>query len=186
MRILRFIRWAIIVSAIIVGASLSYYNFILDWHNAPYCHKQIMLSFLLWMDGHKTDVFPNVKGVSHDSLSTINEAMNSTNWATNYMYVPGLRKDDPGDLVLMYVARPTRWTWHGSVPTIFRKKAWIIVPVDFKLGNLRKAGPGEDSERVSAIEFQQRLKRTLDFIRTNDRPNWQTVVSEHARFLSSP
>jgi hypothetical protein len=41
------------------------------------------------------------------------------------------------------------------------------------------------SERVSLDEFRSTLKRTLDFIRTNERPNWQAVVAEHSKFLNS-
>jgi hypothetical protein len=48
-----------------------------------------------------------------------------------------------------------------------------------------KSGPGELSERVSLDEFRSRLKRTIDFIRTNERPNWQTIVAEQTKFLDS-
>ena len=47
------------------------------------------------------------------------------------------------------------------------------------------SGPGELSERVSLDEFRSRLRRTLDFVRTNERPHWQTVVAEHGKFLDS-
>ena len=109
-------------------------------------------------------------------------------WAKDYNYVPGLRENDPADLVLMYFNRPTRWNWHGHPPTIFKEKAWIIIPVDFDMGvNFRPhtGQGGECSERVSLDEFRSRLRRTLDFVRTNERPNWQTVVAEHSKFLES-
>jgi hypothetical protein len=85
----------------------------------------------------------------------------------------------------MYVGQPTRWTWHAQKPTIFREKAWIVVPVDFATGSRPQAGPGELSERISTDEFRRRLRRTVDFIRTNQRPNWQTIVAEHTKFLES-
>jgi hypothetical protein len=106
-------------------------------------------------------------------------------WATNYRYVPGLREDDPGDLVLLYLDRLTRWTWHGPPPTILKAKAWIVVPVDFTMGFRPPSGGGELSERVSLDEFRSRLRRTLDFVRTNERPHWQTIVAEHTKFLKS-
>src|SRR5581483_10680659 len=91
--------------------------------------------------------------------------------AGDYRYVAGLRQDDPRDLVLLYLDRPTRWTWHEAHPTIFNKKAWMLIPVDFEGGGWH-AGGGECSDRVSLGEFRSRLRRTLDFIRTNQRPNW--------------
>jgi hypothetical protein len=75
--------------------------------------------------------------------------------------------------------------WHGPPPTIFKDKAWIVVPVDFKMGGRSPAGAGELSERVSFDEFQRRLRCTLDYVRTNERPNWQTIVAEHTEFLES-
>jgi hypothetical protein len=44
---------------------------------------------------------------------------------------------------------------------------------------------GEASERVSFEDFRARLTGTLDFLRTNQRPSWQTVVAEHGKFLHS-
>ncbi|MFO1487685.1 MAG: hypothetical protein U1F65_04325 [Verrucomicrobiota bacterium] len=151
------------------------------------------MAFMLLMHDNESDLtysmtnsFPNVGGMERDSLATLREGMGGhMDWANHYRYVPGLREDDPGDLILMYLDVPTRWTWHGPPPTIFGKKAWIVVPIDFKTGMRPDAGPGELSERISAEEFTARLKRTLDFIRTNRRPNWETVLAEHSKFLES-
>jgi hypothetical protein len=192
MRPKRVILWIAGTLAVLVGLALGYYNFILDWEGRPFCHKQITLAFVCSMHdpginfANDPKPFPNVKGVGPDSLATIRDGMNGyMDWAKDYRYVPGLREDDPGDLVLMYFNRPTRWTWHGPPPTIFKEKAWIIVPVDFAEGMRPRSGPGEESERVSLDEFRSRLRRTLDFIRTNERPNWQTIVAEHTKFLHS-
>lgn len=180
------------VLAVLVGLAFGYNQFILDWSGRPYCHKQIMLSFMAWMDDQGMDInshknaFPNVIGKSAESLAVIREQMGGKmRWADGYRYVPGLREDDPGDLVLMYLDRPTRWTWHGTPPSIFKSKAWIVVPVDFAIGGRWPSGQGELSERVSLVEFRSRLRRTLDFVRTNERPHWQTVVAEHAKFFDS-
>jgi hypothetical protein len=173
--------------ALVVGVPLCYYALILDWQNRPYCHKQIYSSFLGWMHERKTTAFPNVSGQSSNSLAEIDEQMAGSSWSRNYNYVPGLQQDDPGDFVLMYMKDPTRWTWHGSPPTVFRHRKWILVPVDFKTASHLRAGagPGELSERVSLDELRNRLKRTLEFVRTNERPNWHAVVAEHERFLES-
>lgn len=177
----------------VVGLALGYYYVILDWRARPFCHKQIMLALKQWTmtAGEGTNIyrpnnaFPNISGKSMDSLAEIHKEMGNMKWASGYRYVPGLREHDPGDLILMYVDRPTRWTWHGSTPTIFKDKAWIVVPVDFADGGRTPSGPGESSERISVEEFRNRLKRTLDFVRTNERPHWQSVVAEHTKFLES-
>jgi hypothetical protein len=183
------------ILAILIGLAVGYYNFILDWNGRPFCHKQIMFGFLNVMHPSGGDIlhdqkpFPNVKGLSRDSLATIGGSMGDyMAWTNDYNYVPGLREDDPPDLVLMYFNRPTRWNWHGAPPTIFKEKAWIIIPVDFGSGSDFRPHTGEIgecSERVSLDEFRIRLRRTLDFIRTNERPNWQMVVAEHEKFLNS-
>ena len=178
--------------AIVVVMALGYYRFILDWEGRPFCHKQFMLAFKTWMQDNGMDAnsgknpFPNVNGRGKDSLAAIREYMGDyMGWTNGYRYVPGLREDDPGELVLMYFDRPTRWTWHGPPATIFKKKAWIVVPVDFAMGSRRPSGPGELSERIPVGEFRSRLRRTIDFVRTNERPNWQTIVAEHTKFLES-
>ena len=44
---------------------------------------------------------------------------------------------------------------------------------------------GEDAERVSSDELKSRLRKTLDYLQKNNRPNWQTVVAENEKFLES-
>jgi len=195
MRAKRLVRWIGGSFAVFVGLAFGYYFLILDWQGRPFCHKQLMFGFLGVMHPSGGDLtnakepFPNVKGLSQDSLAAIRESMGShMAWTNDYDYVPGLREDDPPDLVLMYFNRPTRWNWHGPPPTICEKKAWIIVPVDFGSGSGFRPNTGqlgECSERVSLVEFRSRLRQTLDFVRTNERPNWQTIVAEHTKFLDS-
>lgn len=170
------IRWLLIIVGAVVLIPALYFSLILDWRGRPFCHKQIMLGLLTWSDEAHTKAFPNDKGSGGDSMLAFKEEMGGTNWAQHYRYIPGLRQDDPGDLVLLYFDEPTRWVWHGRPSTVFTKKEWILVRVDF-------TGPGECSERVSTEEFTRRLHRTLDFIRTNERPNWQNIVAEHEKFL---
>ena len=178
--------WTCIVFGVIV---LAYYM-LFDRGGQPYCHKGIDMALHNWRDANKLDktTFPNIDGSSAKSLAEIREFFGV--WEKleeTYMYVPGLRTDDPGDLVLMYLPQPTRWTWHGGPPpNVFKPKGWILVPVDMKFyGNRNRdeLGPGEFSEWVSFMEFKDRLQKTLDFLRDNERPNWEAVVEEHTRFL---
>jgi hypothetical protein len=157
---------------------------LLDFTGRPFCHKQIYQSLRYWDSEDESDFFPNASGKSRDSLAMLRDHLAVSVVEDSYQYVPGLREDDPGDLVVMYLPQATRWTWHGEFPpTIFTKKAWILVPLDFTIGDRPRSGPGELSERVSREELRQRLARTLDFIRTNERPHWPAVVAEHSRFL---
>lgn len=152
----------------------------------------MFFAFEVWMDDHATNsvdgtkTYPNQQGDSAASLLMIKEEMGgSTNWMATYNYVPGLRPDDPDDLILLYVNRPTRWTWHGPPASIFKEKAWIIVARDFANEGRSPEGPGELSERISTERFKRRLAATVDFARTNKRPHWESIVAEHTRFLDS-
>ena len=180
--------WILIGVAIAaLTAGIAVYLFVLtDRSGRPYCHKQVDMAFHDWQDLNKTKQFPNVNGCSTDSLAEIKQHLGGVDLSDSYMYVPGLKRDDPGDLVLMYLRQPTRWTWHGERPSIFRDTAWILVPVDMKFyGPGRDAGPGEFSERVSFKEFRRRLAKTLEFLKENQRPHWKEVVKEHRDFLQS-
>jgi hypothetical protein len=185
--------WVIGVPAVMVTLAFGFYYLILDWHGRPACHKVIMGAFDEWMSANgmdtdsRTNSFPNVNGVGKDSLNSIRSGLGGyMDWANDYCYVPGLRQDDPGSFILMYYHCPTRWTWHGGPPTVFKEKAWIVVPVDFAFwGGRSPEGPGEMSERISTQAFKMRLRNTIEFVRTNARPNWQTVVAEHTRVLEA-
>jgi len=180
----RFLLWIVGILILPVGVFSFWKFFLYDQSGKLFCHKAISLGFRMWCDDH-TNAFPNVRGSSHDSLVALRDKFATTEVENNYRYVPGLRPEDPGDLVLMYYSRPTRWTLHILTPTIFEKKAWIVIPVDFTLGPRRQRGPGEESERLSRAEFRKALRNTLDFVRTNERPNWEAVVQEHTGFLES-
>jgi hypothetical protein len=191
MRLKKTRLWVVGVPAVIVGLAFGFYYVILDWHGRPVCHKVVMGAFDEWISANgmdtnsRTNSFPNVNGMGKESLDSIRNGMNGyMEWAKDYRYIPGLRENDPGKLILMYYSRPTRWTWHGGPPTVFKEKAWIVVPVDFAFwGDRTPEGPGELSERISTKEFKTRLRATIDFVRTNARPNWQTVVAEHTKVL---
>jgi hypothetical protein len=160
-------------------------DLLIDSEAQPQCHKQVDGDFHRWQTEHKTRDFPNTRGESWASMQDLPNIEYFPELKSHYSYVPGLTRDDPGDLVLMYVNQPTRWTWHGSPPTVFTKKAWILVPVDMKCyGSRESLGPGEFSERVTYDEFRQRLEKTLDFLKEKKRPHWEAVVKEHSEFLN--
>jgi len=186
-------RWITIPLALIFAIAAGVW-LISDRSGQPFCHKQIGSEFNSWAESNggspekRIGTFPNVGGRSEDSLAKILDGFGPhVTWGTDYRYVPGLKQDDPGQLVLMYFNRPTRWISHVEInTTIFREKNWIIVPVDFKwYGDRTEAGPGEWSEWVVEEEFKQRLQETLDYLKSNQRPNWETIVAEHAAFLES-
>ncbi len=170
---------------LVLCAACAVYAFVLtDSTGQPYCHKVVDTALHNWQDANQSKVFPNVNGDSSQSLAALTQYLGGEDLSDRYMYVPGLSRDDPGELVLMYLPQPTRWTWHGQKPSVFEVKAWLIVPVDMKTyGPDRDAGPGEFSERVSLTEFQQRLQATLEFLEEQKRPDWQTIVRQHSGFL---
>lgn len=184
------LRWGFVLLFTLLLIHAGYIRFILDWSGQPVCHKVLMTSIEIWTEDHETNAFPNINGEGHDSLAELREAYPNADLANRYSYVAGLHKDDPGDLVLMYVKQPTRWIWHGRPNSIFNKKAWIVVPVDFAIGKSSErvtqvTSAGECSETLSNVDFGARLQRTLDYLRTNSRPNWQTVLAEHTKALES-
>ena len=119
-----------IAGAVVVGVPaliLLHEQYLTDPNGKPTCHKLLMLDLYRWQDTNHTSLFPNIDGLSVDSLSNLRDDADSdtiVEMNEKYMYVPGLKSDDPGELVLMYMREPTRWTWHGWRPSVFRSKAW--------------------------------------------------------------
>ena len=159
------------------------------WEPRPFCHKQVQLSMDLWKEGNKiqTNGYPNVSGLSSNSLVSLNR-YSGGGWGgayvlTNYKYVPGLKEDDPDELVLMYFDKPTRCTWHADSPTFSRPRKWVVVPPGFYFRGFDSPHNGECSDWIDTTEFKIRLQKTLDFLKDNDRPFWTNVVAEHTEFL---
>ncbi len=182
-------RWLLVAGALAgVAVAATFFAVtsipFLDRTGNPICHKQLYGVIQNWQEKHSTRDFPNVDGDRVASVAAVKELANYPELKSHYSYVPGLSREDPGDLVLFYIDRPTRWTLHGSPPLIITSKKWILVPVDMKIhGSRSDTGPGELSERVSFDEFRKRLRKTLDYIKTKQRPNWETVVKQHTEFL---
>jgi hypothetical protein len=98
--------------------------------------------------------------------------------------VPGLKADDPADLVLLYTTRPTRFVWHGDHPSLFRARRWVVVAPDFGMSP-EPRGRGELSDWIDTPQLKARLRKTLDYLKANDRPFWTNVVAEHGAFLGT-
>jgi len=183
--------WLLVVACILAIPAIVYYV-IYDHRNEPLCHKGLLVALSNWPDRHGTTELPNVEGHSAQSLAQLHEFLGDDPWAEKYRYVPGLKIGDPGDLVLAYMPVPTRYIYHGDPQTIFTEPKWILVPLDFTwhygvgLPDDRAIPlAGEQCERVSLEELKSRLKKTLEFLQTDNRPNWQTVVAEHKQVLDA-
>ncbi len=180
----RKILWGSATLALVVAGTLLYQ---VDWTapGKPICHKALFTVLWGWQDDSGTTDFPNALGRSTDSLAQCDKLLQSdeSKLSGNYMYVPGLTRDDPGELVLLYMAKPTRWTWHGEWPLRAAPLRWLVVPVDFREGNREFNGKGEQSQQLTDDQFFSRLEKTLRFVEENKRPNWESIVKEHRAFL---
>jgi len=115
----------------------------------------------------------------------------------DYNYVPGLRESDPPHLALFYFNKPTRWRFHVRPEVRWKPKTWIVVPIDSYAGSMAKDSGAKstlapknkcywrESYSLTTEQFTNRLIATLNFLRTNNRPNWQAVVKEHTAFHQS-
>jgi hypothetical protein len=178
-------------------------RYLLDWNDCPLCNKETLFDVINWLDQKERTALPNVNVHSVDSMAELKrnnyEPVEAEKylqeWNNKYQYVPGLQHGDPGDLVVMYMNKSTRWKNHASSPpSIFEERKWILVPFDFvgagsshsaKHVRRQVADESECAERVSLDELKSRLRKTFDYLQKNNRPHWQTVVAENEAFLSS-
>jgi hypothetical protein len=99
-----------------------------------------------------------------------------------YAYVPGLKCDDPQDLVLLYLKSKTPYTWHADQEhTILSPHRWMVVPP----GIVPSGTCPEGGDLLDTAELKRRLERTMAFLKQHQRPHWQVVVEEHTAFLKS-
>ena len=93
-----------------------------------------------------------------------------------FRYVQGLKKDDPQDLVVMYTKEMIHWrTKH--LPSYEETPKWLA------MGPREHHYWGRGDGWIDSTEFTRRLRKTLDFLRDNERPNWEQTVGDHGRFL---
>ena len=104
----------------------------------------------------------------------------------DYGYVPGLQEGDPNDLVMMYLREKTRRHWNGDHSGSFlRAPRWMVIGPDFYDDAGREEGSYECGRLQTTAEFRQRLQRTLDFLKSNNRLNWTNAIKEHSAFLKT-
>ena len=152
----------------------------------PLCHRGVDAAFAQWMlensrtNGPSQDnyFYPNAGGKGSNSLAMIEPFIGHD--IQRYAYVPGLRCNDPKDLVLMYMKNRTHYSWHGDTGhTVFSPRRWMVVSPDISLG-----GPcPEGGELLDTPEFKKRIERTVAFLKKHQRPYWQVVTREQEDFL---
>jgi hypothetical protein len=162
--------------------------------NPPLCHKQLLVPVVEDRQKNPLRELPNEMGLSDESFLAIGRVLGhdanwSKSWAAKYKYIPGLRQDDPGELVVFYLAKPTRWVWHGLPPKAWDPIGWVVCPLDQMVFNglleRDRVRPGEKSETLTNEQFRERLQRTLDYLKANRRPHWEVVVKEYQATLDS-
>ena len=153
------------------------------------CQKVLDGGLQQWKQESGTNVWPNVDGDSAKSFAQIEQFTGrpgDKDYSEAYGYIPGLKDDDPPDLIFMYLKRKTRRTWNGDhSPTIFARKKWMVFAPDFWTSTMPFGTYPEGGELVETSEFRRRFQKTLEFLRENKRPHWQAIVAEQTRFLDS-
>ena len=157
--------------------------FLLQTGPRPVCHKALEGALQQWViDIGKTNVYPNVNGDAAASLGEVDQYWGPDHISQFYGYLPGLRFDDSRDLVLMYLKQPTAYTWHGDHDhNIFSSRKWMVLSPDMVFSGTCPEG----GDLLDTPEFKKRLLATIDFLKTNNRPNWQVVAKEQMEFLAS-
>jgi hypothetical protein len=156
--------------------------FVLRSGPRPVCNRAVDGAFQQWMleTGHTNGFYPNADGVGSNSLAMIAPYFGRD--MQQYVYVPGLKSDDPNDLVLMYLKKPTHYSWHGDTEhTIFSPRRWMVVSPDIVMG-----GPyPEGGDFLNGLEFRRRILKTVAFLREHDRLHWRVVAQQQEEFLKS-
>ena len=166
--------------------------FLVRFPRDPLCLCQKVLDGGLeqWKQVAGTNVWPNVDGDSAKSFAEIEERYLSPPddhaYSLAYGYVPGLKDDDPPDLIFMYLKRMTRRTWNGDhSASVFTRKKWMVFGPSFWSSADTVGACPEGGELVETIEFRRRFQKTFEFLRDNNRSHWQAIVAEQTRFLDS-
>ncbi len=147
----------------------------------PVCHRVLDCGFVQWVEEiGKTNAYPNVRGEAAASLADMKRFWGAYEIPKAYGYVPGLRFDDSNSLVLMYMKERTSYTWHADHQhNIFSQRKWMVLSPEFS-GHCPEGG-----ELLDTPEFKKRLLATIDFLKTNNRPNWEVVAREQTAFVAS-
>ncbi len=144
------------------------------------CHRLMDGAVSHWMLETTNGVwFPNVGGSSSNSLALVAPYMScSMHDLRDYRYVPGLRSDDPGNLILFYLKEPSRRTWHGEFRWSRKPKRWIVLPIGM-------GGNHELAEALTTTEFKTRLNESIEYLKKHERLGWKNAEGEHMALLNS-
>ena len=151
------------------------------------CHKALDGAIQQWRIETTNEVaYPNVGGNSARSLAVLRLYLGDDvdRELRDYGYVPGLRSDDPPDLIVFYLKQSSRRTWHGDTHWFTGSKRWFVLNPQWDTLNPSNAAV-EMGEMISTKDFETRLAGTLAFLRQEARPGWETAEQEHQSFLHS-
>ena len=153
------------------------------------CHRLLDGALQQWMLETSNGVtYPNVDGSSSRSLAVLVPYVDprDTNVLCDYRYVPGLRSDDPDNLLLFYMRESSSRTWHGDTHWFRSDKRWVVLnPHMSTPDNVDARGWSECGEGITTGQFKARLKATLDYLKSQGRPGWQAATAEHTQFLNT-
>ena len=170
---------AIAVFIVVAGLILAR----LEWEaSLPHadCTSIYFAALEQWMMENKQTNYPNVEGDSSRSFLALHEFIKGDP-RPDYAYIPGLRETDPPDLILLYMNRRAKSQKPGDYAPLYKlpKLKWLAIPHKW-------SGPHcERGEWLETDEFKQRIRKTLDFLKENKRPNWERIVKEHEPFLET-
>ena len=146
------------------------------------CHRGLVAAMEQWQDSSGSGTcYPNIDGRGQESLAVLVPLMRyGESELRDYRYVPGLCSADPEDLILMYVCAPTPRSWHGDLHW-FGRVNWVVISP--KWGLASNSLSSEFGQWIDTRALSERLRRTLVYLRENDRPYWTNIVKEHGDFL---
>jgi len=130
------------------------------------CQKILDGGLEQWKMEAGTNMWPNVDGDSAKSFAEIEKRYLSPPddhaYSLAYGYVPGLKDDDPPDLIFMYLKRMTRRTWNGDhSPSVFAPKKWMVFgPTFWNSADPNRTCP-EGGELVDTAQLRRRFQRTF-------------------------
>lgn len=158
-------------------------------------HVLFVSTIALWQhEFTATPWYPNVGGHSAESLALLAQYMGGgkriEEELSSYAYVPGLKADDPPDLVMLYFKKPTRYSWWNDRPSLSAPKGWLTFGpcCDCDVRKVRSDVRTDLSGWAcleSEANFRRRLEATLVYLEANRRSYWMTVKQEHETFLRS-
>ena len=176
-------KWLVIISILVLLFLTAEVLVAVHSGPRPVCHRALDGAFQEWMlQVSHTNIYPNADGVGSNSLAVIEQYFGPD--IQRYEYIPGLKCEDPKDLVLMYLKTKTHYSWHGDTQhTIFSPQRWMVISPEI-IGYEKNSCP-EGGQLLDTPEFKRRVQMTVAFLKEYKRQNWQAVAEEQSDFLNS-